>query len=199
MSRSWGGYCRVLISSERPSPLHINCPDDGRELTYRPFHRSRGRAGQARRDGGTSVSARASLRYVVRVQDAAFGGGSEDISFLLRPCLFSTCIPTPAMVLVQLLYLVGAAPRAPAGSAVRDSAAPTQMRPDRVQRCALGEVEPTDCPPGPMPALGGSGHAAPKQEARFDPIETLARASVPCFAFRTTAALRSPRLPRGGS
>ena len=46
-----------------------------------------------------------SLRYVVWVQDAAFGGGSEDISFLLRPCLFSTCIPTPAMVLVQLLYL----------------------------------------------------------------------------------------------
>ena len=46
-----------------------------------------GRAGQARRDGGTSVSARALLRYVVRVQDAAFGGGSEDISFLLRPCL----------------------------------------------------------------------------------------------------------------
>ena len=64
-----------------------------------------GRAGQARRDGGTSVSARALLRYVVRVQDAAFGGGSDDISFLLRPCLFSTCIPTPAMVLVQLLYL----------------------------------------------------------------------------------------------
>src|SRR6476659_8762016 len=75
------------------------------EVTCRPFHRSRGRAGQARRDGGTSVSARALLRYVVRVQDAAFGGDSEDISFLLRPCLFSTCIPTPAMVLVQLLYL----------------------------------------------------------------------------------------------
>ena len=65
------------------------------EVTCRPFHRSRGRAGQARRD----------VRYVVRVQDAAFGGGSEDISFLLRPCLSSTCIPTPAMVLVQLLYL----------------------------------------------------------------------------------------------
>ena len=26
MRRSWDGYCHVLISSERPSPLHINCP-----------------------------------------------------------------------------------------------------------------------------------------------------------------------------
>ena len=41
-----------------------------------------------------------------------------------------------------------------------------QMRRDRVQRRALGEVEPTDCPPGPMSALGGSGRAAPKEEVR---------------------------------
>ena len=38
MSRSWDGYCRVLISSERPSPLHINCPDDGQtSLRAGPF------------------------------------------------------------------------------------------------------------------------------------------------------------------
>ena len=28
MRRSWDGYCHALISSERPSPLHINCPDE---------------------------------------------------------------------------------------------------------------------------------------------------------------------------
>src|SRR6478609_9638226 len=26
--RSWNGYCRLLIRSERPCPLHINCPGD---------------------------------------------------------------------------------------------------------------------------------------------------------------------------
>ena len=32
----------------------------------------------------------------------------------------------------------------------------------------LAERErPTDCPPGPMSALGGSGHAAPREEVRF--------------------------------
>ena len=41
-----------------------------------------------------------------------------------------------------------------------------QMRRDRVQRRALGEVEPTDRPPGPMSAPGGSGRAAPKEEVR---------------------------------
>ena len=29
MRRSWDGYCHALISSERPSPLHITSPDDG--------------------------------------------------------------------------------------------------------------------------------------------------------------------------
>jgi PAS domain S-box-containing protein len=28
------------------------------------------------------------------------------------------------------------------------------------------DLTPTDCPPGPMPALGGSGRAAPKEEVR---------------------------------
>ena len=38
MRRSWDGYCHVLISSERPSPLHINCPDDGQtSLRAGPF------------------------------------------------------------------------------------------------------------------------------------------------------------------
>ena len=32
------------------------------------------------------------------------------------------------------------------------------------QNCA---ARPTDCPPGPMSALGGSGRAAQKEEARF--------------------------------
>jgi hypothetical protein len=43
-----------------------------------------------------------------------------------------------------------------------------QMRRDRVQRRALGEVEPTDCPPG-RSALGGSGRAAPRRKSGFDP------------------------------
>src|SRR4029077_10310992 len=43
------------------------------------------------------------------------------------------------------------------------------MRHDRVQRRALGEVEPTDCPRGPMSALGGSGRAAPKEKVRVGP------------------------------
>jgi len=38
MRRSWDGYCHVLISSKRPSPLHINCPDDGQtSLCAGPF------------------------------------------------------------------------------------------------------------------------------------------------------------------
>ena len=49
-------------------------------------------------DAETLIPPSNSLRYVVWVQDAAFGGGSDKIG------LFSTCIPTPAMVLVQLLY-----------------------------------------------------------------------------------------------
>ena len=55
----------------------------------------------------------------------------------------------------------------PAGKTV-DSEQPAmpEMRRDRLQRRALGEVESTNGPPGPMSALGGSGRAAPKEEVR---------------------------------
>ena len=37
------------------------------------------------------------------------------------------------------------------------------------QNCA---ARPTDCPPGPMSALGGSGRAAPRRKSGFDPERT---------------------------
>jgi hypothetical protein len=36
----------------------------------------------------------------------------------------------------------------------------------QAQLSRIAQLDPTDCPPGPMSALGGSGHAASKEEVR---------------------------------
>ena len=36
----------------------------------------------------------------------------------------------------------------------------------QAQLSRIAQLDQTDCPRGPMSALGGSGHAAPKEEVR---------------------------------